>query len=766
MLSPPGRAILTLAVVSSFLLPTAHAQIGRQIAQNSFPSVVLLVMQDANRHTTSFGSGFFVRDGIVATNLHVVEGAAGGYVKLVGQSRKYDILGIVSADRAQDLVLLAVPGTAAPSLPLGDSRQVAVGDEIFVVGNPQGLEGTFSQGIVSGVRQISSQTLMQITAPMSPGSSGGPVLNMQGKVIGVAMATFKGGQNLNFAVPTSYLSTLLSNMKPVRPLAAEARPKQHQANRFKPPSTRRSPSANASAAEPHLLACIEMIYKKLYAEAEQECRVAIRLDAGNAVAHTWLAEAYSREQKWGSAIAEYREALEIRPNESDVHCSLGIALEEKGDFALAFNEWRTGLGVRPEQTAACWLLAARLKTKRLSEVISVYVQIVRSRPDLAAAHANLADALKDEYTEEAYKTSDAKRRDLNAVIINEYRAALRLNADLPEVHESLGDALKDSLEFKYDPDAAMAEYREALRLDPDRPFAHHGLAEVLEKEEDLDAAIVEYREAGRLDPKLVVSDKIAELLQKDGKIDEAIVEYREIMRRRPSDSKAYYRLGDALKKKGQLEDALTEYRAALNLKHQTSDVLSTDPAGGHVKVGDILLMKGDLEGAMTEYRAALSVRPVYVFAHYKLSVVLNKIGRSEEAAVEYKKAFPWTQTAFASLTTLAVYRANSDDAQGAVAKLREALGLEPDNSEVRGLLLFVLENLGDVQGVIAEQREMVRLRPQDPKLRYRLGRKLERIGGPQAALEQYRKAYELQPDNSTYRNAYEHLSGEFKSSGP
>ncbi len=222
------RALFTSLVVSLCVVSIARAQTARQIAQNTFPSVVLLVMEDANGQPLSLGSGFFVRDSIIATNLHVMEGANRGSAKLVGQKTRYDIAGIVGLDAARDLVILAVTGAKAPSLSLGDSSKVAVGDEVYAVGNPQGLEGTFSQGIVSSVRQVGPDTLLQITAPISPRSSGGPVLNGQGKVIGVAVATFKGGQNLNFAIPVSYLASLLLDIKPVAPLSAKTRPRQEK----------------------------------------------------------------------------------------------------------------------------------------------------------------------------------------------------------------------------------------------------------------------------------------------------------------------------------------------------------------------------------------------------------------------------------------------------------------------------------------------------------------------------------------------------------
>jgi hypothetical protein len=144
----------------------------------------------------------------------VIEGASSGYAKLVGQSAKYNIIGLLAADPTRDLALLAVAGTDIPPLSIGDSGQVAVGDDVYVVGNPRGLEGTFSQGIVSSIRTVGTDNLLQITAPISPGSSGGPVLNGQGRVIGVAVATFRGGQNLNFAIPASYLTSLLKKATP------------------------------------------------------------------------------------------------------------------------------------------------------------------------------------------------------------------------------------------------------------------------------------------------------------------------------------------------------------------------------------------------------------------------------------------------------------------------------------------------------------------------------------------------------------------------
>lgn len=155
----------------------------------------------------------------IATNLHVVEGSASGYAKLIGKKTKYEIVGISAVDQKRDLAILSVVGLGARVLSLGDSDTVLVGETVYAVGNPHGLEGTFSQGVVSGVRTVGTDKLIQLTASISPGSSGGPVMNDSGNVIGVSVATFRKGQNLNFAIPSNYLTALISNIRAPTPLS-------------------------------------------------------------------------------------------------------------------------------------------------------------------------------------------------------------------------------------------------------------------------------------------------------------------------------------------------------------------------------------------------------------------------------------------------------------------------------------------------------------------------------------------------------------------
>ena len=215
----------------------------QEIAKIALDSTVHLATLNAKGGST--GSGFFVDSNQIATNYHVIkailnEGALGG-AKLVGKDEIYAIEDIVGFDKEKDLAIIKVREAKGrrinvPALPLGDSDTVQIGEKIYVAGNPEGLEGTFSDGIISGIRGDSADKLFQMTAPISPGSSGGPVLNNSGEVIGISVGGMEQGQNLNFAVPVNYLKRL-ANI-PITPPRVEPEPSTPQTD---PPPAKPEP---------------------------------------------------------------------------------------------------------------------------------------------------------------------------------------------------------------------------------------------------------------------------------------------------------------------------------------------------------------------------------------------------------------------------------------------------------------------------------------------------------------------------------------------
>lgn len=201
---------LVLVFVSTLLSANfVYAQLTTsQIVRKYSPSVVAIVALDQNDQPLSLGSGFFINtDGDIASNHHVLEGSTKAVIKTM-DGRKGEVLEVTNDDPQLDLLIARTSLKNTNPMFLGDSDTITVGEEVIAIGNPAGLEGTVSNGIVSGVRKLEGFKFIQITAPISPGSSGGPLFNSTGKVIGIATAYLDIGQNLNFAMPINYLKSL------------------------------------------------------------------------------------------------------------------------------------------------------------------------------------------------------------------------------------------------------------------------------------------------------------------------------------------------------------------------------------------------------------------------------------------------------------------------------------------------------------------------------------------------------------------------------
>lgn len=307
-----GLLIIIVAVLPvNAQSPRRRALTGREIAQETFPSVVLLVTEDANGNALSLGSGFLVQEDLVATNYHVIKGASNAYAKFVGQKSVYKVKGIAASDPLRDLALLRISGLKKRPLRFADTHSVAVGDDVYVVGNPEGLEGTLSQGIVSGIRQIKGRRYFQITAPISHGSSGGPVLNKQGEVIGIASAMLEEGQNLNFAIPVSFLGPLIE-----------------EASTGKEIDEVPSRTANDGGAR-------DRTVERNAEEAEL---------ARN---YLYQGRAYYRQHRDAEAVEAFRQAIRIKPDYVDAYYYLGLCYKDSGQYVAAIMAMKDAIRYKP-----------------------------------------------------------------------------------------------------------------------------------------------------------------------------------------------------------------------------------------------------------------------------------------------------------------------------------------------------------------------------------------------------------------------------------
>jgi tetratricopeptide (TPR) repeat protein len=204
------RALLLASAVVAVPFQLVLAQerdLGTEIYSTASPSVFLLIAKDDAGNAVAQGSGFLISGNRIVTNQHVAL-AGSSIVAVVGAVRVR--LRIDREDATNDLaILMADADISVGPLKLGSVEPVP-GETLFVLGNPQGLERSISSGVLAGVRSVDNHTLLQITAPISSGSSGGPVLNKRGEVVGITVAMLTSGQNLNFAIPVAALRALLN----------------------------------------------------------------------------------------------------------------------------------------------------------------------------------------------------------------------------------------------------------------------------------------------------------------------------------------------------------------------------------------------------------------------------------------------------------------------------------------------------------------------------------------------------------------------------
>lgn len=205
-----GEGVISSSLVDSYL-EGQQSYSPSQIAKIVSPSVVYIETYDQSGNAYATGSGFVVdSNGKIATNYHVINGAYSAKVKTY-DGKTYAVKKVFAYSKSQDMALLGIDAAGLVPVTLGDSDNITMGDKIYTIGNPLGLEDTMSDGLISSKsREVGGATYVQISAPISHGSSGGVLVNEKAEVIGITSAGIDEGQNLNFAIPINLLKTLLN----------------------------------------------------------------------------------------------------------------------------------------------------------------------------------------------------------------------------------------------------------------------------------------------------------------------------------------------------------------------------------------------------------------------------------------------------------------------------------------------------------------------------------------------------------------------------
>jgi serine protease Do len=198
--------------------PKTQAEVEKSVetlAASTRASIVVINQFDRNGDEAGVGAGFVVRkDGLIATCLHVIGEARAIRVRLA-DGRKVEVEEVRAWDRDLDLAVIRVAATNLTALPLGDSDELKQGASVVAVGNPMGLEYSIVQGVVSARREVDEKEMLQLAIPIEPGNSGGPLLDMEGRVQGLLNMKSAVTRNLGFAIPVNTLKPLLEKPNPV-----------------------------------------------------------------------------------------------------------------------------------------------------------------------------------------------------------------------------------------------------------------------------------------------------------------------------------------------------------------------------------------------------------------------------------------------------------------------------------------------------------------------------------------------------------------------
>ncbi len=351
------------------------------------PSVFVVETLNASGSVVVTGSAVAVASNEVVTNRHVIEEGVSWRLKRSSQTWP---LTITHLDPDHDLCQLKAEALAARPVLVRSSTALAVGERVFAIGAPEGLELTMSEGLVSGLREYENAHLIQTSAAISPGSSGGGLFDAQGRLVGITTFFLKEGQNLNFALPGEWVQALAKQSV----------------------SSNREARTDTPAFQALML--MQIGFKAFgdgdFDRAANAYHEALRLQPGLADAWYWLGVidagqplkrlSEGKEPNWKDAyeqaIAAFKKALELRPDFAEAWWNLGNTYDGMQRKVEAIHAEQEAIRLNPQFVMA-WLSLGSLYQDRgeNQKALQAYQQAIVLDPDSKDAWFLLGELYKD-----------------------------------------------------------------------------------------------------------------------------------------------------------------------------------------------------------------------------------------------------------------------------------------------------------------------------------------------------------------------------------
>jgi len=345
-----------------------------ELVKDIRPAVATVITYDRDKKLSSQGSGFFIdKEGHLITNYHVLKGAYSAEVKTF-DGKKYPVKLVLAESEEADLIKVSVdiPEKAVNFVQVVKAIP-RVAERVVVVGSPMGLEQTVSEGFVSAVREIQTiGTIFQVSAPISPGSSGSPVVNMKGQVIGVATFQLIDGQNLNFAVSGQEIPALKSEKKSKTlaewTLDVSIKERDAGGNVYKQG--------------------LKFLWVAEYEKALDRFKKAIEVNKHFAEAWFHSGNCYGKLDRYKEAIEAFKQAISIKPDYAESHLNLGVVYQERlGRNQEAMEAFKQAIRIKPDYAQAHLNLGVVYGgLGRYQEAMEAFKQAIRIKPDYAYAH--------------------------------------------------------------------------------------------------------------------------------------------------------------------------------------------------------------------------------------------------------------------------------------------------------------------------------------------------------------------------------------------
>jgi len=439
-----------------------------ELVKNIQPAVATVVAYDVNGNVASLGTGFFVgKEGYLVTNYHVLFGKFGAEIK-TADGETYNIKTIVAQNQATDLlkVRVDIPAERVRWLEVSD-QPASIAQHVVVVGSPMGLEQSVSDGIISSVREIPGiGTFYQISAPISPGSSGSPVVDMKAKVVGVATFQFLQGQNLNFAIAS----------RSIREMETD------QSGQSLSEWTFNQSNQKAVLAEELCRKGFSFSINGQDEKALEYFKKATENDPNSTAAWYGLGYCYAGQNSYTDAIAAYKQAIQTSPANAIAHFHLGNYLYKLDRYDEAIEEFKQVVSINPEFEEAYFNLGIiYLKAGRLEEGKEAFQNVARINPQSKTAHYNIGVTCTrlGQYQE----------------AVEAYKKAIHIQPDFTEAHFNLGLVYGELGNRKDEVEA----YKQAIRANPDFAPAHYAIGQAYLKRGDKAAALDQYKILKNLD---------------------------------------------------------------------------------------------------------------------------------------------------------------------------------------------------------------------------------------------------------------------------